>query len=367
MINEERLLNRFLEYVQIDSESYNEIKFFEHLKKDLENLDVEVLVDDIGKEHGSNAANLIVKVPGDSDKTLLFSSHIDTVVPGIGIQPVIKDGIIQSDGTTILGGDDKAGVASLVEMLTVLKEENIPHHNIEIAFTICEEVGLLGSKYLNYDLLSADMGFVLDTGNPPGYVAIQGPSQDQITITFNGKTAHAGIVPEKGISAIMIAAEAIHQMKLLRIDEETTANIGTIHGGEATNIVADKVIVEAETRSLDEEKLKKQTDHIVEIAKETNKKYGLNAEVKVEHVYKAFHVTEDSKPVKHVTEAIHKLGLPLDLGATGGGSDTNNFNENGIPSVNLGVGMESAHTLNEILRVEDLENTARLAIEIARK
>lgn len=366
MIQEERLLNRFLEYIKIDSESFNEKEFADHLKKDLEELNVEVIIDEIGEEHGTNAGNIIVKIPGDSDKTLLFSSHIDTVVPGVGIKPTVEDGIIKSDGTTILGGDDKAGVAALIEMITVLKEENIPHHNIEIAFTVCEEVGLLGSKYLNYDLISADMGFVLDSGNSPGYIAIQGPSQDKITITFNGKTAHAGLVPEEGVSAIMIAAEAINEMNLLRIDEETTANIGLIHGGEATNIVADKVTIEAETRSLDVKKLEKQTEHIVETAKKINKKHGFEADVKVENIYTAFKVEEDSEPVKHVIKAIENLELPLELGSTGGGSDTNNFNQNEIPSVNLGVGMAGAHTLNETLSVEDLNNTARLALEIVK-
>ena len=366
MINQERLIDRFIEYVKIDSESFKEREFADRLTKDLEAIGATVKEDDIGNKIGSDANNLIVTVPGTTDKTLLFSSHMDTVVPGVGIEPIIEDGVIKSDGTTILGGDDKAGVVAIVEMLTVLKEKDIPHHNIEIVFSVAEETGLLGSKYLDYDLISADMGFVLDSGNKPGYTVVQAPAQSELEFVFKGKSAHAGLEPESGVSAIMIAAEAINNMNLLRIDDETTANIGTIHGGEATNIVADRVVVEAEARSLDEGKLQAQVDHMVEVVKKAGEKYGIDPEITVKESYKPFNISADAEPVKIVEAAAEKVGLEFIVGSTGGGSDTNNYNLNGIPSVNLGVGMEGAHTLNEQIKIKDIVDITKLILEIAK-
>lgn len=366
MINQDRLIDRFLEYIQIDSESKNERAFADRLIADLKQIGAEVTEDNVGEKIGSNANNIIAKLEGTTDETYMFSSHMDTVVPGVGIKPTIEDGIIKSDGATILGGDDKAGVAAIVEMLTVLKEEDIPHNNIEVVFTVCEEVGLLGSKYLDYDLLDADYGFVLDSGGKPGFVVLQAPAQNVMEFTFNGKSAHAGIEPEKGISAIMVAAEAINNMNLLRIDEETTANVGIIEGGEATNIVTDKVYVKAEARSLDADKIKKQTDHMVEEVEKACEKYDIEPEINVIESYKPFNISEEDMPVPIVKEAIENIGLDYNPGSTGGGSDTNNYNLNGIPSVNLGVGMMGAHTLEEHIAVEDITSCAKLVLEIAK-
>lgn len=366
MEKQARVIERFMEYARIDSPTKEEANFKNRLKADLEALGLEVYEDNAGDKVGSNSGNLIAKLKGTGDKTILFSSHMDTVSPGRGIEPIIKDGVLYSKGDTILASDDKAGVSAIMEMLTVLVEEKIPHHNIEVAFTIFEEGGLHGSKNLDYSKISADFGIVLDSGGGAGHTVLQGPAQSKINVKFKGKSAHAGVAPEDGISAIVIAAEAIAKMKLLRIDGETTANIGSINGGGPTNIVTDTVEIKAEARSLDNDKLQAQVDHMVACVEEAQAKYGIEAEIEVIEAYKSFKVEEDSLPSQTVKAACETLGFEFKPAKSGGGSDTNNYNLNGIPSVNLGIGMTKAHSTDEFCKIEDILNGTKLIIEIAR-
>lgn len=367
MINKERLLDRFLSYIQIDSPSKQERKFAEYLMKEMKEIGLDVYMDNAGENVGSDSGNVIGKLKGNSDgETILFSAHMDTVSPGIGIKPAIKDGVIYSDGTTILGGDDKAGIAAIMEALETIIEKDIPHGDIEVTFTIFEEGGLYGAKNLEYEKLNAKTGFVLDSGGDPGDIVIQGPAQNKINAKFIGKEAHAGVSPEHGISAIQIAAEAISNMKLLRIDEETTANIGHISGGDATNIVTKEVVFHGEARSLSNEKLKAQTDHMVKCCEEAAKKYGGKVEMDVDNAYGAFKVDEDAEIVQMVKKACANIGLESNTMKSGGGSDTNILNDNGITAVNLAVGMRAVHTLEEHIYIDDLEKTAELVLEIAK-
>lgn len=362
----DRIIDRFLEYVKIDSPTLEEGDFKERLKKDLTELGLEVFEDKAGEKIGSNSGNLIAKLKGHSEKTILFSSHMDTVSPGKGIKPIIKDGVIYSDGTTVLGGDDKAGITAIMEMLTVIKEENLKHHNIEVVFTIAEEGGLNGSKNMDYSLVSADYGIVLDSSSKPGVAMIQGPAQNKINVKFKGKTAHAGIAPETGVSAIQIASDAISNMNLLRIDEETTANIGSINGGGPTNIVTDEVEIKAEARSLDNKKLAEQTEHMVKCVRDAQAKYNIEAEIEVIEAYKAYKVDENSEPVQDFKKSCESLGIEFKTEKSGGGSDASHFNLNGIPSVVLGVGMSKVHTVNEFISIEDIKKSAEIIIEMVK-
>ncbi len=365
MINEKRVLERFLEYIQIDSPTKEEGEFAAFLEKELIKLGLEVYMDDVGEKVGSNSGNLVARLKANAEgETIIFSSHLDTVSPSRGIKPQIRDGVIYSDGTTILGGDDKAGIASIMEALEVVIENNIPHGEVEVAFTIFEEGGLFGSKNLDYSKLNAKKGFVMDSGGDPGVIIVQGPAQNKIDIKFIGKEAHAGVAPETGISAIQMAAEAINNMKLLRIDEETTANIGSISGGSATNIVTKEVEFHAEARSLDNDKLQEQTDHMVKCCEDAAQKFGGKVEVNVENAYGAFKIDENHELVKSVQLACKNLGFDSKTTTSGGGSDTNIFNANGIDAINLGIGERNPHTLEEHLHIKDLENAARLALEI---
>lgn len=367
MINEERLINRFLEYVQIDSPTKEERKFADFLKSEMEKIGLAVKMDNAGEKCGSNSGNLIGKLKGNTNgETILFSSHMDTVSPGMGIKPQIKDGIIYSDGTTVLGGDDKAGIAAIMEALETIQEKSLAHGDIEVVFSIYEEGGLFGAKNLDYDNLDAKLAFVLDSGGEPGEIIIAGPAQNKINVKFIGKEAHAGVAPEEGISAIQIASEAISNMNLLRIDQETTANIGIISGGKATNIVTNEVSIEAEARSLDNSKLEKQTKHMIKCCENAAEKFGGKVEIEINNAYSAFKVDENHEIIQSVKKACENIGLRPYTEKTGGGSDTNILNANGITAVNLGIGEKKAHTVEEHIHIKDLENAARLALEIVK-
>lgn len=365
MINQERLVNHFLEYVQIDSPTKEELAFATFIRARMEALGMEVTMDAAGRDVGSNAGNVIGRLKGHGGGTpVLFSCHMDTVSPGRGIRPEIRDGVIYSDGTTILGSDNKAGIAAVLEAIEVLKENDLEHGDIEVVFSIFEEGGLYGAKGLDHSKLSAKKVFVMDSGGDPGTIIYKGPAQNKIDIRFIGLEAHAGVAPENGISAISMAADAISSMKLLRIDAETTANIGSIHGGSATNIVASEVILQAEARSLDNAKLKAQTDHMITCCSEAAEKHKGKVEITVDTVYDAFEVDREHEIIADVRRANEILGLTTSIVTSGGGSDTNIFNARGIPAINLAIGASKPHTLDEHIQIRDLVDSSRLALEL---
>jgi tripeptide aminopeptidase len=368
MVNHERMLNEFLEMIQIDSETKNEGPFADHLIGILTTMGFEITRDTASKHFPSNTDNVIAKKNGGKQSPpILLSSHLDTVSPGKGIKPVVGDYYITSDGTTILGGDDKAGIAAILEGIRILDENKIPYPPVELVFTIAEEGGLNGSRYLDYSMIASKRGLVLDSGGAPGEIIIQGPAQDRINVVIKGKPAHAGVCPEDGISAIQVAAEAIHQMSLLRIDAETTANIGMIHGGIATNIVCPDVTINAEARSLDNDKLDIQTAHMKACFESAAAKFGAVAEINIDRPYVAFKMSPDHELVRLVTEACGVLGFKAYTTKTGGGSDTNNYNEKGVAAINLGVGMEKPHTLEERIALVNLYNSALMVAEILKR
>ncbi|MEG2353932.1 MAG: M20/M25/M40 family metallo-hydrolase [Clostridium sp.] len=367
MINKDRVVEKFLKYVQINSESRNEVEFAKLMMEELMDLGFEVEMDNTGEIVGGNSGNLIAKLLGTNDKEpVLFSCHMDTVTPGINIKPIIKDEVIYSDGTTILGGDDKAGIAAILEAVKTIKENKIDHRTIEIFFSVCEEGGLFGAKNLDYTKIKSRIAFVLDSGGKPGQIVVKGPAQDKISAKVIGKPAHAGVCPEQGISAIQVAAEAITNMKLLRIDEETTANIGSINGGGATNIVCPEIEIKAEARSLNSEKLDIQTAHMVKCFKDAAKKFNTTVEVDTERMYGPFVIDENDELVNMAKSACAKIGLEAFTASTGGGSDTNILNCNGVKAVNLGIGERKPHTLEEHLAIVDLVNTSKLVLELMR-
>lgn len=266
MINETRLLEQFMTLVQIDSETGFEKNISERLQQKLTALGCDVVEDDAAAKTGHEAGNIFANLPPSKGMEhlpcILFTSHMDTVVPGKGIKPRLdEDGYLRSDGTTILGSDDKAGCAAILEALQVLQEQHVPHGPIQIVITTGEESGLIGSRMIDTSKLKADFGYALDSNGPVGDIIVAAPAQAKINVKVYGKSAHAGINPEDGISAIQVASKAISKMPLGRIDAETTANIGSFAGGQQTNIVCDYVQIKAEARSLSMEKLKRQIDN----------------------------------------------------------------------------------------------------------
>jgi len=361
MINTNRMIDNFIDYVKIDSESYNEKEMCDYLSKQMLELGFEVVKSEIGDKIGSNGYNLLIKYPGDSSKDPIFlSSHLDTVVPGIGIKPIIDGDIIKSDGTTILGGDDKAGLAIIVEVMRSLKENNVQSRPIEALISICEEVGLMGAKVFDLSLVKAKEGVILDSGGPIGTIINQAPAQETITVTINGKPAHAGLQPENGVSAIQIAADAISNMNLYRIDEETTANFGYINGGGATNIITPTVELKGECRSLNVDKLTKQADHMVEELEKAAAKNGGTVDIVRERKYNPLNVPKDAHIITELVKSFDTHGHEPIITSTGGGSDTNIYYEKGLDCVNFSCGMSKVHTLEEFIKISDMEKAANV-------
>lgn len=366
MVNDKRLLDEFLELVKTDSETKNEAAIASLLKKKFEQLGVDVYEDGTKEQTGYGAGNLICLLKGTKDNapTIYFTSHMDTVVPGNGVKPSIHEGYVVTDGTTILGADDKAGLAVMLEAVRMLKENDIEHGDIQFVITVGEESGLVGAKALDSRLVKAEFGFALDSDGPVGDIIVAAPTQAKIKAVIHGKTAHAGVAPEKGVSAINIAAKAIARMPLGRIDEETTANIGRFEGGKATNIVADRADILAEARSLVEEKMNAQTEKMKLAFETTAKEMGGSAEVEIEIMYPGFKFSDGDHVVEVAKKAARKVGRKPRLLASGGGSDANIIAGFGIPTVNLGVGYEEIHTTNERMPIGELNKLAEMVVAI---
>ena len=238
MVDHNRLSNVFKTLVQIDSVSKEEGAFAETLQGIFESLGAEVLIDGAGPKVGSDTGNMIVRFKGTKEGVvpLLLNAHMDTVQPGKGVRVLFSDGTFTSDGSTILGADDKSALAVIIEAIRILQEQEVSHGPLEVVVTICEEIGLLGAKNLDYSLIKARYGYSIDASDTEGIVT-QAPAANHIQLKVHGRDSHAGAAPEKGINAIHLASRAISETRVGRIDEETTTNIGLIDGGKATNIV----------------------------------------------------------------------------------------------------------------------------------
>ncbi len=357
MINRDRLLATFLELVSIDSPSGQEDNIGLHLAVELKSMGLTAKRDAI--------RNVVAKLDGEGEPVLL-SAHMDTVAMARGVTPMVEDGVVRTDGHTALGADDKAGVAIILEVLQTLIENEWPHPPLEVIITVGEEDGLKGAHALNLSRLQAKEALVLDSGGPIGSIVVAAPSQNKIFATVHGKAAHAGAEPEEGINAIRVAAEAIVAMPLGRIDEETTANIGRIQGGTATNIVPDRVEIKGEARSHDDEKLEAQTQTMIAALEEAAEQHGATVEVKREHSYSRFALSEDTPLVERAMKAVRSVGLEPALVVSGGGSDANVFNANGITAINLSTGMVKPHTTEEFIAIDDMVKCAELVTAFLR-
>ena len=368
MVNSQRLLDTFLELVQINSETGHEEVIQPILKNKFEQLGLNVVEDNASEKEWLGANNLIYTLPSTSEDnsipSIYFTSHMDTVVPGINVKPhVSDDGYIYSDGTTVLGSDDKAGLAAIIETIEYLQEHNLPHGQIQFIITVGEESGLKGAKELDSNELDAQFGYAVDASQHVGTTVVGAPTQMSIHTTITGKTAHAS-TPDKGVSAINIAAKAISKMKLGRIDEYTTANIGKFHGGSATNIVADEVVLEAEARSHNDESINQQVTHMKDIFESTAKELGEEAHVRIEKSYPGFKIEDNAEVTQYAINSAKELGLTGDTVIAGGGSDGSIINTFGIPTVILGVGYENIHTTSERISVQSLNQLAQQLIKI---
>jgi tripeptide aminopeptidase len=375
-VNRDRIRNLLLELVRIDSLSRRERACAMRLKRELEQLGGTCRFDSAAEKVKGEVGNLIAHFEGTVSGVapLLICAHMDTVSPGEGVKPIVDGDIIRTDGTTVLGGDDKSGCAIICETLHQLRERQIPHGPIDAVFTVCEEIGLLGAKNLDLGMVRAREGLVYDS-DAPGYLFIRAPGAMALRFTVQGLEAHAGMAPERGLSAIKIASEAIAAMRLGRIDAETTANLGTIEGGRALNIVPNRVVVRGEARSRDKARLERQVAHMIECFEDAveraavsleGKQFKAALEYSARLEYEAMNLPEDTPIVRKVVEAARRAGRIVKPEAMGGGCDANILNRRGLTVANLGTGMRDIHTVREWIDINDMISTTEVTVELIR-
>jgi tripeptide aminopeptidase len=357
MIDQERLTRQFLDFVRVDSPVFAEAAFANLLGEELAKLGLSWQNDRTGQD---GAGNLLALLPGTAPgvPAILLCMHLDTVEPGRGIKPRIESGVIRSDGTTVLGADNKAAVASALEAIRRLRAEQPPHGDVEFLFTWGEERGHRGAKAFDYSRVRARVGFVPDGGGPLGTVITQAPYYESIHAVFQGRAAHAGISPEKGINAIVMAGQALSRVSLGRLDDETTANFGLIKGGAGRNTVPERVEMEGEVRSLDPAKLQAQVEKIKEAFESSAREAGGSALVAGKREYAGYRIRESDFPARIAVAASEAVGLPPVITSTCGGSDANELNAKGIAAVVLGMGGGGYHTFDEHISVSELVKCA---------
>ena len=368
-IDKERIVTLLMDLCRADSAPLRERPVFDLVWKALAELGFELREDDAGRQLGGQVGNIIATKPGRRAGAtwtpLMFSAHLDRVEGGIGVKPRLVDDHVTSDGSTILGADNAAGLAAIIEACRVLEETGEAHAPLELVLTIGEEIGLVGAAQVDVSALQSRIGFVLDAEGTVGTIISRAPTQYMIEAEFTGRAAHAGIAPERGVSAIKMAAHAVSRMNLGRIDAQTTANVGYIAGGGATNIVPERAEIRAETRSLDKGMVERQVDQMTRAIDEAASAAGGKAKWNVRLAYEGFHLDEQSEPVRRAVAAASALGLEPRVASTGGGSDANIFNAKGLPTVVLGVGYQSIHTYRESMPVKELIRLAQMVLALA--
>jgi len=352
-------LDIFLDLVRIDSPTRREAEVCSWCAAALTELGFTVEIDDSASITGSDTGNLIATLPGvQCDATLILSAHLDCVDPCTGVIPSVEDGVVRSEGPTVLGADDKAGITAILVAVARTVGSAGPRPNLMVILTTAEEAGLAGAKALPPHAFDGDVCLVLDAAGDPGSIVVGAPTHYTFAARFLGVAAHAGIAPEKGCSALEMAAQAVCAMQLGRIDEHTTANIGRIEGGTATNVIPALATITGECRSLVRsraEEVRAAMDRAMRTAAEA---VGGIVEIEWSLEYEGFVVAEDSSELKLVSEACRDAGFNPTTFTTGGGSDGNIFAAAGVPTFVMGCGMQDAHSINEHIAIQDIDGVA---------
>ena len=361
----ERLVKTFCDLVSTGSETGRERTFCLKLEKALTAIGFEVERDEAGEKCGSDGFNIYGYLPGEGESVLL-SCHTDTVSPGDGIKPVERDGVIYSDGTTILGSDDKSGIAEIIEAVTRLRESGAGHRPVEVLFSLSEEIGMLGSRYADYGRIKSKSALVLD-GEDIGEIVNSAAANIVMSFTFHGKAAHAGICPENGIHALKAAAYAAAKIPVGHVDDISVQNISNFISAGATNIVADKATFDMEFRSYDESTLQEHIASALAVMEEACKKYGTTFEYTSERHSGAFSVDPESQFIKDIFAAYERAGIRPRLEKTLGGCDASNIALHDIAVVNIGTGMRDVHTTAENIAIKDMEDGTRFLCEFLKR
>ena len=321
--------------------------------------------DEAGASIGSTIGNILCRLPGRGDGTPLFlCAHLDTVPPEGPIEPVVEDGVVRNAAGTILGADNKSAVAVMLAAARRIVEDGIPHGGVELLFTPKEEVGLRGAYAFDHTRLEAELGFVYDQAAPIGGIILGAPTQKSIVARFHGRAAHAGMYPEDGRSAILAASRAIADMRLGRIDDRSSANVGVIEGGVARNIVPEWCAISAEARSRDAAMVAELVQEMLDAIAFAASTSDCTVETEVEHTYAGYTFPPDAPVVVLAAEGLRRAGHEPSTSFSGGGADANVFNERGLPCVNLANGMIDIHTADERIAVADLDAMIDVTLEL---
>ncbi len=363
-----RVLGTFLEAIRIDSPAGEEARFAAWCADRLRAVGCSVRIDETGPASGSDSGNLIAELPGALPGTVVvLCAHMDTVQPGRGITPVVEGGIVRSSGDTVLGADDKAGIAAILEALQRVAEQGIETAPVRVLLTTGEELGLQGAKAISPDDCTGDVCLVLDAHEPVGGIVGAAPTQYTFDAVFTGVPAHAGVEPEKGRSALIMAAKAVCGMRLGRLDDATTSNVGEIRGGGATNIITASCTMRGECRSLDPamaEAVREEMDAEMQAAAREG---GGSVEVRWSKEYEGFRYAADDPRILLVADACRDIGVVPHVFETGGGSDANVLTAKGLPSIVLSCGMTDVHSCGESIAVADLTALSDLLVAVLRR
>jgi tripeptide aminopeptidase len=365
-VDEGRVVDTFLELVRINGPSRHERLVADDLVRRLEALGFTVRFDTAGEALGGECGNLIARLEGTDPRLpgMFFSTHMDTVLPTEGVRPVIRDGEIYSDGTTILGADDRAALTAYLEGIRAVKESGLAHGDIELLLTVCEQPGLLGAREMDYSLVTTRFGYVFDSSGDVGQIICRGPYSSRIHWTVEGKAAHLGLAADEGINAIQIAGAAVASMPLGRIDGGTVANIGIIEGGELASIIPDRVTMTGEVRSFEEARLAEQIGVMRSAVSEAADRFGGRSNSEVEPKYAGYRFSREDRIIAIAEQAAHAIGVEPYFTETLGGGDTNVFLANGLTVVTLGNGFRDIHSFREHISVKNLVNAARYVVSL---
>ncbi|MCL6493167.1 MAG: M20/M25/M40 family metallo-hydrolase [Ignavibacterium sp.] len=363
-MNPSRLIEIFLQVIKINALSANEKPLADFIQSFLSNLGYKVEFDDSAKFTHSNTGNLICKIGNGGD--FVMTAHMDTARPTENVKPIIKEDRITSSGDTVLGVDNREGVAVLLYTLERIAKDKIPVKDFTVAFTTCEETTLFGSKYLGLNG-NIKKGFVFDSGYRPGSFIYSACGAIGFNLKVIGRASHSGIAPEKGINSLVIATRAINKLPLGRIDDETTMNIGSLKSGSAVNVIPELTEMIGEVRSFNLEKAENYFNLLIKTFEEEAKKSSAKIEYDYYWDFKPYTIKENSDVYKDIVRAITKVGLMPTPKISLGGSDANSLNANGIESVNIGIGAQNPHSNDEFVYIEDLIKSAEIALELVKK
>ena len=360
-----RLHDTFTALCRIPSPTGEERACADWVSGALRSIGLEVDEDGAGAVVGSTAGNLLARIPGRGDRSLLMCAHLDTVPLRARVEPVAVEDGWENAGDGILGADNKAAVAAIIELARALQTEadrgDPPEVGLELLFTVAEETGLHGAAAFDTSRLRSEFGYVFDHATPIGEIVVASPSHVKITADIRGRAAHAGLMPEAGASAIVAAAAAIREMTLGRLDADTTANVGTITGGTATNVVPERCRIEAEVRAIDQRRLDETVTALIDALQDGVDAAACDLDVAVERMFTGYRAKPSEPAIELAERSLRRIGYTPRHIATGGGADANAFRVAGFPCVNLANGTERAHEPSERVSFAALEDGLRLA------